>query len=89
MLPAAFWSVEVVERGLVALGLVADWSAEEVVLLGEVALWLVALWSAVVLVEEVVDALLSGGVVLPPPGGFAPVGPVVDGLAGFCCPCVL
>ena len=43
MLPAAFWSVEVVELGLLALGLVADWSAEEVVLLGEVALWLVAL----------------------------------------------
>lgn len=59
-------------------------------LLGVVALWLVALWSAVLLVVEVlevVDALLSGGgVVLPPPGGFAPEGPVVDGFDGFCCP---
>ena len=78
------------ELGLLALGLVADWSVEEAVLLGEVALWLVALWSAVLLVEEVVDALLSGGgVVLPPPGGFVPVGPVVDGFAEFCCPWVL
>jgi hypothetical protein len=60
------------------------------VLLGEVALWLVALWSAVLLVEEVLDALLlSGGLVLPPPGGLAPEGPLVDGLAEFCCPCVL
>lgn len=43
VLPAALWSVEVVELGLVALGLVADWSADEVVLLGDVALGLVAL----------------------------------------------